>query len=138
MSQMLRMLEMQGMQPHNLQEQTQSSRSKLRFQTRNIDQTQKIPEMWGMPQKSQNKPRFFDISPKQPSKNDTSNPSNTLKIDFQKHDNAGRSNCSVPVGIAKKHSFLRISTVPQSITALGPTQTPNRPIPTLLETAKHN
>ena len=43
------MLERQGMQPHNVQEQTQSSHPKFQdFQTRKIDQTQKIPEMPGM------------------------------------------------------------------------------------------
>ena len=46
---MLRMLERQGIQPHNVQEQTQSSHPKFQdFQTRKIDQTQKVPEMPGM------------------------------------------------------------------------------------------
>ena len=52
-----------------------------------------------------------------------------------------RRNCFVQVGSCKKHqkrSFLQIQTVPQRITALGPTQTPNRPIPTSLGTAKHH
>ena len=48
-AQMLRMLEMQGTQPHNVQEQIQSSHPRNQdFQTRKIDQTQKIPEMSGM------------------------------------------------------------------------------------------
>ena len=45
-----------------------------------------------------------------------------------------RSNCSVQARSCKKHSFLKIQTVPQRITALGPTQTPNRPIPTSRQT----
>ena len=46
---MLGMLDMQGMQPHNVQEQTQSSHQTFQdFQTHKIDQTQKIPEMSGM------------------------------------------------------------------------------------------
>ena len=49
MSQMLGMLEMQGMQPHNVQEQTQSSHPTFQdFQTHTIDQSQKMPEMSGM------------------------------------------------------------------------------------------
>ena len=81
----LRMLEMQGMQPHNVQEQTQSSHPKFQdFQTRKIDQTQKIPEMPGMPgmlgmqpagHKKSEKPGLFLIFPKiNHQKADTSNP----------------------------------------------------------------
>ena len=46
---MLGMLEMQGMQPHNVQEQTQSLHPTFQdFQTRKMDVTLKIPEMSGM------------------------------------------------------------------------------------------
>ena len=51
---MLRMLEIQGMQPHNVQEQTQSSHP-----SRKIDQTQIIPEMSGMATKKCKKPCVF-------------------------------------------------------------------------------
>ena len=73
--------------------------------------------------KKSKKPGFVDISQSRPSKADTSNPLQIpKKIDFQKHDNADVS------------QFLQIQAVPQRITALGPTQTPNRPIPTSLKT----
>ena len=85
---------MQGMQPHNLQEQTQSSRSRFQdFQTRNVDQPQKIPEMWemlGLAAKQCKKPELLNISKKQPSNPILAPPPPyTLKIDFQKHGNAG-------------------------------------------------
>ena len=46
---MLGMLEIQGVQPHSVQEQTRSSHPTFQdFQTRKIDVTQKMPEMSGM------------------------------------------------------------------------------------------
>ena len=50
-----------------------------------------MPGMLGMQPAGHKKVQttgFFDISQQQ-SNADTSNPSNTLEIDFQKHDNAG-------------------------------------------------
>ena len=70
---MLGMLDMQGMRPHNVQEQTQSSHPKFQdFQTLKIDQAQKIPEMSGMlgmqpagqPQKSAKQLCLFLTFPK--------------------------------------------------------------------------
>ena len=145
---MLMMLEMQEMQPHNVQEQTQSSHPKFQdFQTRKIDQTQKISEMSGMlgmqpaGHKKVQKPGWFDISHHQPSKADTSYaPQIPLKKTSKNKIMQGmfRSSCSVQLGNCKKHSFLEIQTVPQRMTVLGCIQTPNRPIPTSLETAKHH
>ena len=85
MSQMLGMLEKQGMQPHNVQEQTQSSHPTFQdFQTRKIGVTQKIPEMSGMlgmqpagHKKVKKTTGFVDIYQNQP------------QPPFQKHDNAG-------------------------------------------------
>ena len=46
-----------------------------------------------------------------------------------------RSNCSVQLG---NYSLLEIQSVAQRSTALGPTQTPNRPIPTSLTVKQQN
>ena len=81
MSQMLGMLEMQGMQPHNVQQQPQSSHPTIQdFQTRKIDVTQKMPEMSGMlgmqpagHKKGQQHQDLLIFPKNQPSKADTSN-----------------------------------------------------------------
>ena len=135
MSQMLRMLEMQGMQPQNLQD------------TRDIDQTQKIRELWGMlgmqpaSHKKVQKTRVFQYFPKAAIKNRYQQPpSNTLRIDFQKHDNAGDVSQELlrTGGELQENSFFADFNSSSSVTALGFTQTSNRPIPTSLETAKRH
>ena len=143
MSQMLRLLEMQGMQPHNLQD-----RPNLRAQDfktfRHATLTkhrkyQRCGECWECSRLATKKCKNlgFSIFPRSNHpKLILATSSNTLKIDFQKHDNAVTTACTG--GELQNHPFLQNSTVPQSITALGPTQTPNRQLPASLETAKHH